>query len=141
MAREGFRLLTWNEPFHRATGGFLYGYRGRAGRWWYDTVTRALAPEARERWFRDPLEVVSMAVDPAFRERGYGGALLRRTLELVPERTVVLSTYRDENPAVRLYAREGLVTRHPGLSLAPGSAPMLILGRDAVGGPSGARPG
>jgi GNAT superfamily N-acetyltransferase len=74
--------------------------------------------------------VVSMAVLPESRQRGYGSLLLKEALRLVPTKTMVLTTYRDLNPAVRLYHREGFQDLVTDLSLTAGGAPMIVMARD-----------
>ena len=132
VSRDGFRLLTIDGPENRVVG-FLYGYRGRAGTWWFDTVSAAVSEEIWTRWFVDAFEIVSMATDPAYQRRGWGSSLLRECLAIVPTRTAVLSTHRDVNPALRLYLREGFTVVHPGLAFAPGGPPFVVMAREVSG--------
>lgn len=135
LSRSDFLLLTTGDAAHGGLVGFLYGYRGRPGTWWFDRVTAALDGETRERWLSDAFEIVSVAVAPEFGGRGHGTALLRKALNIAPTSTAVLSTYRDRNPAVRWYLREGFRVLHPGLALSSGSPPMLVMGRHTTGEP------
>ena len=128
-AREGFLLLTLDLGPTGAPGGFLYGYRGRPGTWWFDHVAANLPREVRERWFADPFELVELGVAPAYRGKGFGTQLIRRALEVVPARTVVLSTQRDGNPVVRLYLREGFEVVHPGLRFSETGDPFVVMAR------------
>jgi ribosomal protein S18 acetylase RimI-like enzyme len=132
VRRDDFRLLTIEEPGTRVIG-FLYGYRGRTGTWWFDTVSAAVSEEVRNRWFANAFEIVSMAIDPAFQGRGWGTSLLRECLAIAPTRTAVLSTQRDANPAVRLYLREGFRVVHPGLTFAPDGPPFVVMAREISG--------
>jgi ribosomal protein S18 acetylase RimI-like enzyme len=130
-ARKDFRLLTIGRSGSRLSG-FLFGYRGAPGTWWFDRVNSAVTPEIRHRWFEDAFEIVSMAVDSPSRGLGYGAALLRKCIALAPTRTAVLSTHRDQNPAVRLYLREGFEVVHPGLLLGPEGPPFIVMARDTT---------
>src|ERR671936_1733916 len=47
--REGFRFLGAFEPGGRLAG-FVYGYTGAPGQWWYDRVAAALYPARRREW-------------------------------------------------------------------------------------------
>lgn len=130
LGREGFRLsLVRTEP-GTDLAGFLYGYHGRPGTWWFDTVTAALTSDTRQRWFDDCFEIVSMAVDPDLRGLGLGSAMLRKALEVASARTVVPSTHRDHNPAVRLDLREGFGVVVPGIIFAKGGPPFVVMARD-----------
>ncbi len=131
VARAGFRLLTVEEP-GRGIIGFLYGYRGKPGTWWFDRVVSAISAEARQRWLDDPFEIVSLAVDPGFRGQGLGSALLQECLAVASTRSAVLSTHRDRNPAVRLYLRHGFEVIHPGLVLGPDGPPFVVMGREIL---------
>jgi ribosomal protein S18 acetylase RimI-like enzyme len=132
--REGFRLLTIEEPGDRVVG-FLYGYRGSPGRWWFDTVSAAVSEEVRKRWLADAFEIVSMAIDPVFQGRGWGTSLLRECLAVVPFRSAVRSTHREANVAVRLYLREGFQILHGGLAFSAGGPPFVVLGRGISSSP------
>ncbi len=141
LSRADFLLLTIERPGNGAIEGFLYGYRGTPGTWWYDRVCTHLSPEVRSRWFSEAFEVVAMAVVPEAGGRGYGTQMLRGLAARVPNLTLVLTTYRDENPAVRLYVREGFEILHPGLALSAGTPPMLVMGKPPVAGPVPRAPG
>ena len=132
LARTSYLLLTIEKPENGAIEGFLYGYRGTPGTWWYDRVCAQLSPEVRSRWFSEAFEVVAMAVVPEAGGRGLGTQMLRGLAARVPNLTLVLTTYRDENPAVRLYVREGFQILHPGLVLSVGTPPMLVMGKPPV---------
>lgn len=86
--------------------GFAYGFLGRPGQWWYDTVTAALREHdtaAVPRWFAEPFEVAELHVHPDWQGRGLGRALLERLTAARRERTAVLSTRCGDSPARRLY--------------------------------------
>jgi ribosomal protein S18 acetylase RimI-like enzyme len=131
VSRDGFLLLTLDRPTPNTPVGFLYGYRGHAGTWWYDLVAANLPEAARKRWLSDSFELVEVGVLPGQRGKGLGTQLIRRALEVVPTRTVVLSTQRDGNPVVRLYLREGFEVIHPGLRFSEAGEPFVVMARDA----------
>ncbi len=127
--RPGFLLLTLDLGTSTAPVGFLYGYSGRPGTWWFDHVVAELPETICTLWFTDPFEIVEMGVIPAYRGRGYGTRLIQRALEVIPNHRVVLSTQRDRNPVVRLYQREGFEVIHPGLRFSDTGEPFLVMAR------------
>ena len=109
--------------------GFGYGYRGRAGEWWHDIVTKALGREAATDWLADAFELAELHLSPAHHGAGIGRTMLTTLLDGVTTRTVVLSTHDHETPARSLYRSAGfedLLTRF----VFPGSAEVYaVMGR------------
>jgi ribosomal protein S18 acetylase RimI-like enzyme len=105
LAREGFRMAE-----ARAGGtlaGFAYGYTGQRGQWWTDRIV-ALAPSGIvEEWVGGHFELVEIAVDPALQGQGVGMRLHDCLLAGLPHHRALLSTYREDRPAPRLYRRLG----------------------------------
>jgi GNAT superfamily N-acetyltransferase len=104
-SRDGFRLA-----FARTEGpiaGFGYGYTGRAGQWWTDRMRERLPAELYAAWFEGHFEVVEFAVRPEFQRQGIGSALHDRLLAGLPHERALLSTWRADSPARRLYLRKG----------------------------------
>jgi ribosomal protein S18 acetylase RimI-like enzyme len=89
--------------------GFGYGYQGRAGQWWHDTVARRLGPEQTRRWLDDGFELAELHVLPANQAHGIGRLLLRDVISRAAAAHVTLSTPDLETPARRLYRSEGFV--------------------------------
>ena len=90
--------------------GFGYGYPGRPGQWWHDSVTRALGEQPAqqvEHWLGDSFEVVELHVRPAYQGQGIGRRLLSTLLAQATQRTTVLSTHDQQSPARRLYRSFG----------------------------------
>lgn len=77
MRREGFRLVLARAADGRAVG-FGYGYTGQPGQWWCDRMRDRLPTEIADTWL--------------------GGHFADRAL---------LTTWRDNRPARRLYLRKG----------------------------------
>ena len=105
-ARDGFRCATSARPARPA--GFGYGYTGRAR----PVVERAGSPRTRprpvgRRVARRPLRVVALAVDPARAGPRLRAALQDALLLDLPHARALLTTYRDDRPAPRLYRRLG----------------------------------
>ena len=66
-------------PSGQALAGFIYGFHGRPGQWWHDTVARALAsldPPMATTWLADSFEVAELHVLPAYQGRRIGRRLL-----------------------------------------------------------------
>lgn len=105
VEREGFRMS--QATLAGRLVGFAYGYTGRRGQWWTDRVA-SLAPEAVvEEWVGGHFELVEMAVAPVAQGQGIGAMLHDCLLAGLPHRRALLSTYRDERAATRLYRRLG----------------------------------
>ncbi|MCI0687980.1 MAG: GNAT family N-acetyltransferase [Sporichthyaceae bacterium] len=104
-ARTGFRCVVARDSGRVV--GFAYGYTGDFGQWWTDRIAAVAAPELVAEWLGGHFELVEMAVDPAMQGRGIGTALHDRLLVDLPHRKAMLTTYRDDLPAPRLYRRRG----------------------------------
>ena len=103
--REGFRCVVARED--EQTLGFAYGYTGRRGQWWTDYVAERVPQELADEWLDGHFEFVELAVDPDHHGRGLGGALHDALLAGLPHTRALLSTWRDEVPARRLYLTRG----------------------------------
>jgi GNAT superfamily N-acetyltransferase len=57
----------------------------------------------------DHVDLEKVMVSPAAMRRGIGGALVRGMLDAAPPTPVVVSTGRDNGPALSLYAKHGFV--------------------------------
>jgi ribosomal protein S18 acetylase RimI-like enzyme len=87
--------------------GFAYGYLGGSGEWWHDHVAAGIDPAQTERWLRPGhLEVVELAVDPAYQRQGLGEQLLDTLTAESGASRAVLST-RVDAPAIGFYTRRG----------------------------------
>ena len=103
--REGFRMV--EATADGALVGFAYGYTGRPGQWWTDRVI-ALAPrKVVDEWVGGHFELVELAVVPAAHRQGVGELLHDELLRGLSHDKALLSTYRDDRPAPRLYRRLG----------------------------------
>ena len=103
--REGFRCVVARED--EQIVGFAYGYTGRRGKWWTDYVAERVPQELADEWLDGHFEFVELAVDPGYQRRGIGGALHDALLAGLPHAHALLSTWRDEVPARRLYLTRG----------------------------------
>jgi ribosomal protein S18 acetylase RimI-like enzyme len=129
--RDGFRLATTDKDGNVAA--FALAVRAYPGDWWRDNVAKAIGPELAARWLpAGVLEVVHVAVDPAWQRQGLGRDLLAGVLEDAGSAAsfAVLSCDQDAVPAQRLYLSEGwqLITRE--LSFGPEMAPRWLMGVD-----------
>lgn len=105
LTREGFRLAT--AAVDGALVGFAYGYTGQRGQWWTDKVASLAPAEIVQTWVGGHFELVELAVDPAVQGQGIGARLHDRLLDGLPHDRALLSTYREDRPAPRLYRRLG----------------------------------
>jgi len=81
--RAGFRAFCACIPGSEVVG-MIYGYHGQPGQWWHDTVLRELKREAATSWLGDSYELVEVAVDPDYQDRGIGALLIGHLLERAP---------------------------------------------------------
>ncbi|GLZ34262.1 acetyltransferase [Lentzea sp. NBRC 105346] len=113
--------------------GIGYGYRGAAGQWWHEQVRRGLTtvapPPVVEEWMHDYFELTELHVLPRAQGRGLGEDLLRRLLDGVHTKHVLLSTPEGPSKAWKLYRRVGFVDvlRHYQFTGDP--RPFAVLGR------------
>ena len=111
--------------------GFIYGFTGRPGQWWHDTVATALAsldPSAATAWLADSFEVAELHVLPAYQGRGIGRRLLLDLTGGRPERTALLSTQDAESPARQLYRSAGFADLLAGFYFSGGDSPYAVMG-------------
>jgi ribosomal protein S18 acetylase RimI-like enzyme len=126
-AHPGFRALLATQDGSGAPVGFGYGFRGRPGQWWHDTVARALTVShgsaAAAAWLADSFEVAELHVAPDQQGHGVGAGLLLRLTADRPERTALLSTRDADTPARRLYRGTGFRDLLTDFAFFPGGEP------------------
>ena len=128
--REGFRFHGAFDPRARLVG-FIYGYTGAPGQWWYDKVAAALDEPSRAEWLeREHFELTELAVDPAFQGNGVGTRLHDAVLEGLPHERALLSALSDNARVIRFYERLGWRVLLPELRFEPGRPLFAILGRE-----------
>lgn len=103
--RDGYRALAAVTGDARVVG-MTYGYRGRRGQWWHDTVRKRVGKDVYRYWMSNSYELVELAVAPCWQGHGVGTSLVAALLEGRKERTCVLST-RADSRAHELYRRLG----------------------------------
>lgn len=114
--------------------GFVYGYTGAPGQWWYDRVARALDRGARRRWFHPAhFEFTELAVHPDFQERGIGSRLHDRILEGLPHERAMLSALADNARVVAYYRRRGWELVLDRLRFEAGRPEFTIMGKELRG--------
>ena len=128
--REGFVFLGAFEPGGRLVG-FVYGYTGAPGQWWYDKVAAALDATARAAWVEQPhFELTELAVEPAYQGRGIGSALHDVVLDGLPHGRALLSALADNEPVLRFYRKRGWEVLLPQLGFEQGRPLFAILGKE-----------
>jgi ribosomal protein S18 acetylase RimI-like enzyme len=129
-ARRGFRFLAARDGESKLAG-FAYGYSGGPGEWWHDRVAAALGPNRATRWLTPGhFEFVELGVRPDLRRRGLGRRLHDDLLAVVHAPTAVLSTERDNAPALALYHGCGWQVILDEIDFGPDSPPFVVLGKD-----------
>lgn len=103
--RDGFRLVVLEDDGEPVAFG--YGYTGERGQWWSDWVAGLAPARIVDTWVGGHFELVELAVDPSAQGQGLGARVHDLLLEDLPHERALLSTYRDDRPAPRLYQRLG----------------------------------
>jgi broad specificity phosphatase PhoE/GNAT superfamily N-acetyltransferase len=111
--REGFRCATLR--IDEELVGFAHGYTGVRGQWWSDQLAERAPQPVVDVWVGGHFDVVDLAVDPRRQRRGYASALHDALLLDIPNERALLTTYRDDRPAPRLYRRLGWSLLHEGI--------------------------
>jgi ribosomal protein S18 acetylase RimI-like enzyme len=128
--RTDFRFLAARTEDGRLAG-FAYGYVGAPGEWWHDRVAAALGKEQSRYWLQPGhFEFVELHVHPQFQRRGVGGRLHDALLEGLRSPTAVLSTQRDNEPALALYRRRGWRVILNEIVFGSEYAPYCVLGKE-----------
>ena len=128
--REGFRFLGAFDAKKRLVG-FVYGYTGAPGQWWYDKVAAGLDETSRAEWLeREHFELTELAVEPAFQGRGIGSRLHDAVLEGLPHDRALLSALAENGRVIRFYERRGWRVLLPELRFEAGRPLFAILGRE-----------
>ena len=128
--REGFRFFGAFGPPARLLG-FVYGYTGAPGQWWYDKVAAALDAPDRTAWVEEPhFELTEIAVDPEHQGRGIGSALHDVVLEGLPYARALLSALADNERVIRFYRERGWHVLLPKLRFEQGRPFFAILGKE-----------
>jgi ribosomal protein S18 acetylase RimI-like enzyme len=132
-ARRDFRFLGAFAGAEELVG-FVYGYTGAPGQWWYDRVAGKLDSAARRRWL-DPghFEFTELAVRPDSQGLGIGSRLHDAVLEDVPHRRAMLSALADNAPVVAFYERRGWEVVLERLRFEPGRPEFAIMGKELPG--------
>lgn len=129
-AYEGFRCLAVVEDGRRVA--FAYGFPGRPGQWWHDTVEVALTASAGQRfaaaWVSDSFEVGEVHVATDHQSRGIGRSLVTGLCAGRLERTALLSTRDAATPARHLYGSLGFADLLTGYRFPGSNEPYAIMG-------------
>jgi ribosomal protein S18 acetylase RimI-like enzyme len=128
--REGFRFLGAFDSQARLVG-FVYGYTGGPGQWWYDKVAGGLDDARRAEWLEPAhFELTELAVERGSQGQGIGTRLHDAVLEDLPHDRALLSALADNARVIRFYERRGWRVLLPELRFEPGRPLFAILGRD-----------
>jgi GNAT superfamily N-acetyltransferase len=133
LERPGF-CGYWASDLHGRMVGFVYGYSGGPGQWWYDTVTRDLDSALVNRWLEDYFELVELAVDPDYQGQGIGGRLHDTILACTRHTTAALTTAQAETPALHLYRKRGWVNLIENYVFPGDEIMRRIMGKDLARG-------
>jgi len=128
--RDEFRFVGAFAPDGKLVG-FVYGYTGAPGQWWYDKVAAALDEEDAAAWLDPPhFEFTELAVAPAYQSRSFGTRLHDAVLDGLPHRRALLSALADNARVIAFYEHRGWRVILPELRFEPGRPLFSILGRE-----------
>ena len=128
VTRAGFRFVGAFASDRRLVG-FVYGYTGAPGQWWYDKVAAALDEEGAAVWLDPPhFEFTELAVAPAYQSRGIGTHLHDEVLDGLPHTRALLSALADNARVIGFYEHRGWRVVLPELRFEPGRPLFSILG-------------
>jgi ribosomal protein S18 acetylase RimI-like enzyme len=128
--RDHFRFVGAFASDRRLVG-FVYGYTGAQGQWWYDRVAGALDEEAAAHWLDPPhFELTELAVAPAYQNRGVGSRLHDDVLAGLPHRRALLSALAANTRVIAFYEHRGWEVILPELQFEAGRPLFAILGRE-----------
>ena len=128
--REDFRFVGAFASDRRLVG-FVYGYTGAPGQWWYDRVAATLGSAARAEWLeRSHFELTELAVDPVHQDGGIGSRLHDAVLDGLPHERALLSALADNRRVIRFYEHRGWRLLLPELRFEQGRPLFAILGKE-----------
>ena len=128
--REDFRFVGAFASDRRLVG-FVYGYTGAPGQWWYDRVAAALDEQAAALWLDPPhFEFTELAVAPAYQSRGVGTRLHDEVLERLPHDRALLSALAENRRVIAFYEHRGWRVILPELRFEAGRPLFAIHGKD-----------
>ncbi|MQA09311.1 MAG: GNAT family N-acetyltransferase [Pseudonocardiaceae bacterium] len=113
--------------------GIAYGYRGASGQWWHEQVRQGINQwsglDVPSEWLDDYFELTELHVRPENQGRGIGEDLLRRLLDGLAVRHVLLSTPEGTSKAWGLYRKAGFVDVLRDYRFSGDPRPFAVLGR------------
>ncbi len=118
--QAGFRCVILRPDPQAEVIGFVYGFPGTKGDWFYNLVYPRLTPQQRNLYLSDFFEFAEIAVLPAFQRQGQGGRLHDALLAGVSQSSACLATPEVDTNAHHLYRRREWTTLTRGIEL-PGS--------------------
>jgi len=131
--REGFCLYAALDSANGPLIGFGYGFTGRPGQPWRDSLAAAMGDVASEQWLNGYFEFAEFGVLPLWRRRGVGGRLHDCLLDHVPHRRAVLTVREGNRPARRFYERRGWLALYHDFFAPSGRGPYIVMGRELTG--------
>ncbi|WP_456414441.1 GNAT family N-acetyltransferase [Oceanithermus profundus] len=109
--------------------GFVYGFTGLPGQWWYERVRALMPPEMAREWLEDHFEFTELAVDPAHWGRGLGGRLHDEILAGRHEPRALLTVNADNARARGFYERRGWVPLLEDVRLVEAGPLLWVMGK------------
>lgn len=110
--------------------GFVYGFTGAAGQWWFERVRVLMPPEMAREWLGRHFEFTELAVDPAHWGRGLGGRLHDEILAGRHEPRALLTVNADNARARGFYERRGWRPLLRDVRLVEAGPLLWVMGRE-----------
>jgi hypothetical protein len=118
--QSGFRCVVARPEAGQSVVGFVYGYAGQAGSWFYEQASLRLSRAQMSEYLSDYFEFAELALLPAWQGQGLGSRLHDAILEGLKYRSACLATPEIETRALQLYRRRAWLTLATGIAL-PGT--------------------
>ena len=127
--QSGFRCVIVRLAPRSEIVGFVYGFPGTKGDWFYSLVADRIAPDLRKQYLGDFFEFAEIAVLPDFQGQGLGGLLHDALLAGIKQSAACLATPEFDTNAHHLYRRREWVTLTRGIELPGSSLSYEIMGK------------
>jgi len=132
--QPGFRCALARPAGQAPPVGFVYGYNGQGGSWFYKMAAQHLPPALLNEYLSDTFEFAELALLPAWQRHGAGGRLHDLLLDGLPQRTACLMTAEMETHALHLYLKRGWSTLARGIELPGTPLRYQMMGKRLAGG-------
>jgi GNAT superfamily N-acetyltransferase len=131
--QPGFRCAVARPPGAERIVGFVFGYSGLTGSWFYNLALKHVSASLMGEYLDDFFEFAEFGLLPAWQRQGIGGRLHDTLLAGLGQRTACLLTPQVETNALHLYLKRGWVPLARAIELPNTPLPHQIMGLKLAG--------